>query len=136
MGFNLNLLVFLVAGVRKEREREKDFQPGVVTWTLGSMGASAFPKQTQEGGEGIWWRLPGWNQAVRKGSSRARDTRVEAEGRCHTQKERVKWRCRGAMGFAGTQTLASTWASLWQGRPRGSCWPRERTSISPAPRGL
>ena len=118
-GFNLNLLVFLLAGVRKGREREKDFKAGGVAWTLGSVGAPAIPKQAQEGGGGIWRRLPDWSQAVRKENSGTRGTRVEAEGGCPIQKEGVKGRCRGLIGSAGTQTLASTQASLWQG-PKGA----------------
>lgn len=121
MGFNLNWLVFLVAGVRKEKERErkKDFKAGGVAWTLDSVRAPAIPKQAQEGGGRIWRRLHEWSQAVRTENSGTRGTRVETEGGCPTQKEGVKWRCRGLMGSpARTQTLASTWASLLQG-PEG-----------------
>lgn len=69
---------------------------------LGSVGAPAIPEQPRKGGGGIWRRLHSWGQDVRKGNSGTPGSRGEAEGGCPTQKEAVKWRCRGLMDAAET----------------------------------
>lgn len=109
MGFGLNLLLFLVAGVKKGGEKEKErFQGrrrGSGGWA--QRGALVILEEAREGGGGIWRRLRDWSLAVRKGNSGIRGSRVEAEGGHPIHKEGVRWRCRGLLGSAETR--------LWPG---------------------
>lgn len=114
-GLGLKWQVFLVAGVRKGKERER-FQGRRRGSEAELSGGPWFSGAGPRGWRGIWRSLQDWSQAVRKGNSGAR--RVEAEGGCPTQKEGMIWRCRGLISSAGTQTLACTQASLWHG-PQG-----------------
>lgn len=83
MGFGLNLVLFLVAGVRKGGEKEKDFRAGGLAQEAELCGGSCHSGAGLGGWRGNVEKTHDWSLAVRKGNLGTRGSWVmEAEGGC------------------------------------------------------